>query len=162
MMPGRGPAPATLDRVTVTERIQAELSTAAKAQDRPRVAALRLLIDALQKEAKAAGADLDEQQEVAVLKRERKRRAEAAEAYRKGGREDAAQAEEAEAAIIDVYLPEQISEQELQQLIADAVAETGADSPKEMGRVMSAVMSKAAGRADGRRVSELVKERLAG
>jgi len=97
-----------------------------------------------------------------VLKRERKRRAEAAEAYRKGGRGDAAAAEEAEAELIDAYLPAQISDEELQQLIVDAVAETGAQSPKEMGRVMSAVMSKAAGRADGRRVSELVKERLAG
>jgi len=97
-----------------------------------------------------------------VLKRERKRRAEAAEAYRKGGRADAAAAEEAEAKLIDLYLPAQISDEELQQLIADAVAETGAQSQKEMGRVMSTVMSKAAGRADGRRVSELVKERLAG
>ena len=162
MMAAWRPAPATLDRMSVLERIQADLSAAAKAQDRPRVAALRLLVDALQKEAKQARGDLDEQQEVAVLKRERKRRAEAAEAYRKGGREDAAGAEEAEAAIIDAYLPEQISEEELQGLIADALAETGADSPKEMGRVMSAVMSKAQGRADGRRVSELVKERLTG
>jgi len=148
--------------VSITEQIQSDVSAAAKAQDRVRVAALRLLIDALQKEAKQAGAELDEQGEIAVLKRERKRRVEAAEAYRKGGREDAAAAEEAEAALIDAYLPAQISDEELQQLIADAVAETGAQSPKEMGRVMSTVMSKAAGRADGRRVSELVKERLAG
>ena len=129
--------------MTITERIQADLSAATKAQDRPRVAALRLLIDGLQKEAKTARADLDEQQEIAVLKRERKRRGEAAEAFRKGGRDDAALAE-------------------LHALIADALAETGADSPKEMGKVMSAVMAKAQGRADGRRVSELVKERLAG
>ena len=148
--------------MSITERIQADLSAATKAQDRPRVAALRLLIDGLQKEAKTAQADLDEQQEIAVLKRERKRRGEAAEAFRKGGRDDAAQAEEAEAAIIDAYLPEQISEEELQALIADALAETGAESPKEMGKVMSAVMAKAQGRADGRRVSELVKERLTG
>ena len=146
----------------ITAQIQSDVSAAAKAQDRVRVAALRLLIDALQKEAKQAGAELDEQGEIAVLKRERKRRVEAAEAYRKGGREDAAAAEESEAALIDAYLPAQISDEELQQLIADAVAETGAQSPKEMGRVMSTVMSKAAGRADGRRVSELVKERLAG
>jgi hypothetical protein len=148
--------------VSITEQIQSDVSAAAKAQDRSRVAALRLLIDALQKEAKQAGGALDEQGEIAVLKRERKRRAEAAEAYRKAGREDTAAAEEAEAALIDTYLPAQISDEELQQLIADAVAETGAQSQKEMGRVMSTVMSKAAGRADGRRVSELVKERLAG
>ena len=95
-----------------------------------------------------------------MLKRERKRRAEAADAYRKGGRADAAAAEDAEAELIDVYLPAQISDDELQQLVADALAETGAQSQKEMGRVMSAVMAKAQGRADGRRVSELVKERL--
>ena len=148
--------------MSITESIQSDLSAATKAQDRPRVAALRLLVDALQKEAKQARGDLDEQQEIAVLKRERKRRAEAAEAYRKGGRDDAAAAEEAEAEIIDAYLPAQISDDELQQLIADAVAETGAAAPKEMGKVMSAVMARAQGRADGRRVSELVKERLAG
>jgi uncharacterized protein YqeY len=162
MMAGRRAAPATLDRVSITEQIQAELSAAAKAQDRTRVAALRLIVDALQKAAKEARGELDEQGEIAVLKRERKRRAEAAEAYRKGGRPETAAAEEAEAAMIDAYLPEQISDEELQALIADALAETGAASPKEMGRVMSAVMSKAQGRADGRRVSELVKERLAG
>jgi uncharacterized protein YqeY len=148
--------------MSITEAIQSDLSAATKAQDRPRVAALRLLVDALQKEAKQARGELDEQQEIAVLKRERKRRGEAAEAYRKGGRDDAATAEEAEAEIIDAYLPAQISDEELQELIADALAETGAASPKEMGKVMSAVMARAQGRADGRRVSELVKERLAG
>jgi len=148
--------------VSISERIQSDIAAAAKAQDRARLAALRLLIDALQKEAKQARSELDEQTEFAVLKRERKRRAEAADAYRKGGREDAAGAEEAEAELIDAYLPAQVSEQELQQMIADALAETGAQSPKEIGKVMSAVMSKAAGRADGRRVSELVKEKLAG
>jgi uncharacterized protein YqeY len=148
--------------VSITEQIQSDVSAAAKAQDRPRVSALRLLIDALQKEAKQARGELDEQGEIAVLKRERKRRAEAADAYRKGGRADAAETEEAEAALIDAYLPAQISDEELQQLIVDALAETGAQSPKEMGKVMSTVMAKAAGRADGRRVSELVKERLAG
>jgi uncharacterized protein YqeY len=148
--------------VSISERIQSDIAAAAKARDRARLAALRLLIDALQKEAKQARSELDEQTEFAVLKRERKRRAEAADAYRKGGREDAAAAEEAEAELIDAYLPAQVSEQELQQMIADALAETGAQSPKEIGKVMSAVMSKAAGRADGRRVSELVKEKLAG
>ena len=156
------PTPATLDRVSITKQIQADLSAATKAQDRPRVAALRLLMDSLQKEAKQARGELDEQQEIAVLKRQRKQCAEAAEAFRKGGRPEAATSEEAEVAVIDGYLPEQISEDELQALIADALAETGAESPRDMGKVMSAVMDKAAGRADGRRVSELVKERLAG
>jgi len=162
---GRFPAPrpdARLTPLSITEQIQADATAAAKAKDRERLAALRLVLDSLNKEAKEARGALDEQGEIAVLKRERKRRAEAADAYRKGGRDDAAQAEEAEAAIIDAYLPEQIGDDELQRLVADAVAETGAQSPKEIGKVMSAVMAKAQGRADGRRVSELVKEQLAG
>ena len=148
--------------MSITERIQTDVTTAAKARDRNRLAALRLLIDALNKEAKEARGPLDEQREIAVLKRERKRRAEAAEAYRKGGRDEQAAAEEAEAAVIEEYLPAEISDDELEALIADALSETGAASQKEMGKVMSAVMSKAGGRADGRRVSELVRAKLAG
>jgi uncharacterized protein YqeY len=148
--------------VSITERIQTDMTAAAKARDRNRLAALRLLLDALNKEAKEARGTLDEQREVAVLKRERKRRAEAAEAYRKAGRDEPAAAEEAEAAVIGEYLPAEISDDELEALIADALSETGAASQKEMGKVMSAVMSKAGGRADGRRVSELVRQRLAG
>jgi uncharacterized protein YqeY len=118
------------------------------------------LLDALNKEAKEARGTLDEQREIAVLKRERKRRGEAAEAYRKGGREDAAAAEESEAAVIEAYLPAEITDEELESLVADAMSETGAASQREMGKVMSAVMSKAGGRADGRRVSELVRSKL--
>jgi uncharacterized protein YqeY len=146
--------------LSLTERIQADTTAAAKAQDRERLAALRLLLDALNKEAKEARGTLDEQREIAVLKRERKRRAEAADAYRKGGREELAAGEEAEARMIEEYLPAEISDEELEGLIADALSETGAASQKEMGKVMSAVMAKAGGRADGRRVSELVRSRL--
>ena len=146
--------------MSITERIQADTTAAAKAQDRERLAALRLLLDALNKEAKEARGTLDEQREIAVLKRERKRRGEAAEAYRKGDRSELAAAEEAEARMIEEYLPAEISDEELEALIADALSETGAASQKEMGKVMSAVMAKAGGRADGRRVSELVRSRL--
>jgi uncharacterized protein YqeY len=146
--------------LSITERIQADTRAAAKAQDRERLAALRLLLDALNKEAKEARAALDEQREIAVLKRERKRRGEAAEAYRKGGREELAAAEEAEAGMIEAYLPAEISDDELEALIADALSETGAASQREMGKVMSAVMAKAGGRADGRRVSEIVRSKL--
>ena len=146
--------------MAIIERIQADAKAAAKAQDRERLSALRLLVDALNKETKEARGDLDEQREIAVLKRERKRRGEAAEAYRKGGRDDLAASEEAEAAVIESYLPAEISDDELEALVADALSETGAASQKEMGKVMSAVMAKAAGRADGRRVSELVRSKL--
>jgi uncharacterized protein YqeY len=144
----------------MTQRIQADLAAAAKERDRPRVAALRLLLDALNKEAKEARAELDEQREIAVLKRERKRRAEAAEAYRGAGRDESAAAEEFEVQLIDSYLPEELPDAELEGMVADAIAETGAQSQREMGKVMSAVMEKAAGRADGKRVSELVRARL--
>jgi uncharacterized protein YqeY len=146
--------------LAITERIQADAQAAAKAQDRERLAALRLLIDALNKEAKEARGALDEQSEIAVLKRERKRRGEAAEAYRKGGRDQLAVSEEAEAGLIEQYLPAEITDDELESLVADALSETGAASQKEMGKVMAAVMSKAGGRADGRRVSELVRSKL--
>jgi uncharacterized protein YqeY len=152
--------PARLIPLSITERIQADATTAAKAKDRERLAALRLLLDALNKEAKEARGELDEQREVAVLKRERKRRAEAAEAYRKGGRDEPAAAEEAEGEMIAQYLPAEISDDELEGLVADALSETGAASQKEMGKVMSAVMAKAGGRADGKRVSELVRSKL--
>jgi uncharacterized protein len=152
--------PARLIPLSITERIQADTTAAAKAKDRERLAALRLVLDALNKEAKEARGTLDEQREIAVLKRERKRRGEAADAYRKAGRSELAASEEAEAAVIEEYLPAEISDDELETLIADALSETGAASQKEMGKVMAAVMAKAGGRADGRRVSELVRSKL--
>lgn len=146
--------------MTITEQIQDEVKLAQKAQDRERLSALRMLVDALTKEAKSSQSELDEQGEIAVLKRERKRRLEAAEAFRKGGRDESAAAEDAEVAIIDKYLPEQLSEEDLKALVAEAVTESGATGPQEMGKVMPVAMGKVAGRADGKRVSALVKEIL--
>jgi uncharacterized protein YqeY len=139
----------------VIERLQDDVKTAMKAGERERVHALRLIVSELQKAAKDGGAD-----EVAVLQRERKRRLEAAEAYREGGRVDQAAAEEREAEIISAYMPEQVSDEELGAIVGDAVAESGASSPKEMGKVMSLVMPKVKGRADGQRVSAAVREKL--
>jgi uncharacterized protein len=136
------------------------MTAAAKAREPERLATLRLVLDALRKAAKEKRSELDEQDEIAVLKRERKRRAEAAEAYRAGGRAEPAAAEESEAALIDEYLPEQISDDELERLVSQALEETGAREPGEMGKVMAAVMPMVGGRADGRRVNELVRERL--
>lgn len=146
--------------MSLTERIQADANVAAKARDKPRLAALRMLLDALGKEAKAQRAPLDEQAEIAVLGRERKRRIEAAEAFRKGGRDESAAGEQAEAAVIDAYLPEQMSDAELEAAVEAAITQTGASSPKEMGKVMAAVMQNVGGGADGKRVSETVREKL--
>lgn len=148
--------------MSFTDQIQADANVAAKARDRERLGALRLLLDALTKEAKEQRGQLDEQAEIAVLKRERKRRVEAAEAFRKGDRPDAAASEQAEAEIIDAYLPEQLGDEDLRKLVEEALSETGASSPREMGKVMSAVMPKVAGRADGKRVNEVVRAKLAG
>lgn len=126
-----------------------------KSGERDRVAALRLLANALQQEAKVGGDD-----EVGVLQRERKKRLEAAEAFRKGGSEDRAAAEEAESELIEGYLPEQLSDQELGELVSSAIEEAGATEAREMGKVMSLVMPRVQGRADGKRVSGAVRERL--
>jgi len=129
-----------------------------KAGDRERVSALRVVASELQKAHKDAGGS--EADEIAVLQRERKRRVEAAEAYRDAGRGDLVASEEREAELIDAYLPAQLSDEELGAIVGDALAESGASSPQEIGRVMSMVMPRVEGRADGKRVSALVKERL--
>jgi uncharacterized protein len=143
--------------VGILEQVQADTREAMKAGERERVSALRLVADALQKDAKEGGDD-----EVAVLRRERKRRLEAADAYREGGSEERATAEETEAEVISAYLPAELSDEELAELVAATVQETGAAGMQEMGKVMGAVMPKVEGRADGKRVSAAVKERLAG
>jgi uncharacterized protein YqeY len=141
--------------MSVLSQIQDDVKDAMKAGERERVHALRLIVNELQKAAKENGGD-----EVEVLQRERKRRLEAADAYRDGGAADRAEAEEREAEIIGSYMPEQVSDEELDAIVGDAVAESGATSPKEMGQVMALVMPQVKGRADGKRVSAVVKEKL--
>lgn len=141
--------------MSLLNQVQDDVKSALKAGERERVHALRLIADALQKAEKENGAD-----PVEVLQRERKRRLEAAQAYRDGGRTDAAEAEEREAEIIASYMPEQVSDEELAAIVGDAVAESGASSPQELGKVMALVMPKVKGRADGKRVSAAVKEML--
>ena len=147
--------------MTILAQVQADAAGALRSGDRGRAQALRLVVSELQKAGKdAAGADAGSADELAILRRERKRRIEAAEAYAEAGRDDLAAAEQSEAALIEAYLPAELSDIELEALVGDAVAETGATSPREMGRVMSLVMERVDGRADGRRVSALVKEKL--
>src|SRR3954452_2737377 len=148
--------------MSLLERVQSDITAAMKAGERERVGALRLVSSELQKAHKdaAAGTVADE---VAVLQRERKRRLEAATAYRDAERADLAdlaESEEAEAALIEAYLPAQLTDEELHAIVGDVVAETGASSPKEMGQVMSQVMPRLQGRADGKRVSAIVREKL--
>jgi uncharacterized protein YqeY len=139
----------------IAERIKSDVASAMKAGERDRVAALRLVLSELQKAEKDGGSD-----ELAVLRRERKRRREAAEAYREAAREDLAESEDFEAQLIEHYLPAELSDAELDGLVERAVAETGAESQRDMGKVIKHVMTAADGRADGRRVSTKVKEAL--
>jgi uncharacterized protein YqeY len=141
--------------MSILEQIQEDVKTAMKAGERERVGQLRMIVNALQAEEKEGKGD-----EVAALQRERKRRLDAAEALREGGRDDRAAAEEAEAKLIEDYLPEQLSDEELSELVEGAVQEAGASAPKDMGGVMKVLMPKVGGRADGKRVSAAVKEKL--
>jgi len=139
----------------IAERIKSDVASAMKAGERDRVTALRLVLSELQKAEKDGDTD-----ELAVLRRERKRRREAAEAYRGAAREDLAEGEDFEAQIIETYLPAELSDAELDGLVQAAVAETGAESQRDMGKVIKHVMAAAGGQADGRRVSTKVKEVL--
>jgi uncharacterized protein YqeY len=141
--------------VQIADQIRADVTTALKAGERERVSALRLVLSELQKAAKEGDAD-----ELAVLRRERKRRREAEQAYRDAGRDDLASGEAFEAAAIEGYLPAELSDDELDALVRAGIAETGAESPRDMGKVIKHVMGAAGGRADGRRVSTKVKEAL--
>ena len=141
--------------MTAADRVKSDLTTAMKAGERERVGALRLVLSELQKAAKEGGDD-----EVAVLRRERKRRLDAADQFRAGGRGELADKEESEAELIAAYLPAELSDDELATIVQDGIASTGAASPKDMGKVMGAVMPAVGGRADGKRVSALVREKL--
>ncbi len=141
--------------MTLADRVKQDLTDAMRAGERDRVGRLRLVLSELQKAAKEANDD-----EVAILRRERKRRLDAAAQFRDAGRDDLVAAEEDEAELIGGYLPAELSDEELQGLAREAVAEAGATSPKDMGTVMKLVMPRVGGRADGRRVSAAVKEAL--
>jgi len=146
-----------LNEVAIADQLQLDLKDAMRAGDKQRVGALRLVLSELQKASKEGSDD-----ELAVLRRERKRRLESARAFREAGRDDLADAEDTEAELIAAYLPAELSEQELQAIVEQAVSESGAQSPKEMGQAMKAAMAAVDGRADGKRVSGLVKAALSG
>ncbi|MBV9837415.1 MAG: GatB/YqeY domain-containing protein [Solirubrobacterales bacterium] len=142
--------------MTVIERVHTDMTTAMKAGEKQRVGALRLVLSELQKAAKEGADD-----ELTVLRRERKRRLDAATQFRDGGRPELAEQEEAEATLIADYLPAELGDSELDAIIAAAISDTGATGPADMGQVMKAVMAAAGGRVDGKRASGRVREALA-
>jgi uncharacterized protein YqeY len=142
--------------MAIADTVKQDLTAAMKAGEKDRVGALRLVLSELQKAAKDGGDD-----ELAVLRRERKRRLESAQAFRDADRPELATGEEAEANLIAAYLPAELGDDELRAIVRTAVEETGAESPRDMGNVMKAAMPRVGGRADGRRVSAMVQEALA-
>ena len=140
---------------SIADSVKQDLTTAMKAGEKERVGALRLVLSELQKAAKDGDGD-----ELAVLRRERKRRLEAAEQFQNAGRAELARKEETEAGLIEAYLPAELGDSELQAIVEEAIAETGASDPKDLGAVMKVAMARAAGRADGKRVSASVREAL--
>jgi len=142
-------------------RIEDELARAMRERESERRDALRLILSSLRSAEKELQRPLHDEEELQVLQRERKRRLEAAEAFRAGGREEQAEGEERELAVLEEFMPEPLSEDELEEIVDDAIAENGATSMRDFGRVMADVMPQVSGRADGSVVSQLVKEKLA-
>jgi uncharacterized protein YqeY len=147
--------------VSLIQRIESELKAARLARDNDLRDALSLLLNALKSGEKELQRPLSEEEELQVLQRERKRRVEAAEAFRAAGREEQAEDEEYELEVLEDFMPEQLSEDEIEEIIDDVISEVGATSIRDMGRVMAGVMHQVSGRADGSTVNQLVKEKLA-
>jgi hypothetical protein len=147
--------------VSLVEQLEGEVKDAMLARDATRRDALRLILNSLRGAEKDLQRPLSGDEELQVLQRERKRRIEAAEAFRAGGREEQAAQEETELSILEEFMPAPLSEEELERIVDDAIAETGATSLRDMGRVMADVMPQVAGRADGSFVGQLVREKLA-
>jgi len=147
--------------MSLVARLEEELKQARLARDEERRDALSLLVSALKSAEKELQRPLTDDESLQVLQRERKRRQEAAEAFRSGGRDEQAAGEERELAILQEFMPEPLSEEDLESIVDDAIAEVGATSMRDIGRVMADVMPQVSGRADGSMVSQLVREKLA-
>ncbi|MBV8258991.1 MAG: GatB/YqeY domain-containing protein [Actinobacteria bacterium] len=147
--------------MSLIEEIEDELKDAMRERDAERRDALRLILNSLKNSQKELQRPLSEEEELQVLQRERKKRVEAAEAFRSGGREEQAEAEERELEILEEFMPEPLSEEEIEEIVDDVIAEVGATSMADLGRVMADVMPQVAGRADGSQVSQIVREKLA-
>ena len=147
--------------MSLIEELESDVTAAMLARDAVRRDALRLILSSLRSAEKELQRPLTGDEELQVLQRERKKRREAAEAFRAGGREESAAGEEVELAILEEFMPEPISEEEIERIVDDAIAENGATSLRDMGRVMADVMPQVAGRADGSAVGQIVREKLA-
>jgi len=147
--------------VSLIGQLEDELKEATLARDAERRDTLRLILHSLRSAEKELQRPLKDEEELQVLQRERKRRQEASEAFRAGKREEQAQREERELAVLEEFMPSPLSDDELEEIIDDVIAEVGATSVRDLGRVMADVMPQVAGRAEGSQVSQIVREKLA-
>jgi uncharacterized protein len=147
--------------MSLIAQLEDEVKKAMLARDVDRRDALRLILASLRSAEKDLQRPLSGDEELQVLQRERKKRIEAAEAFQDAGRDEQAAREEAELAVLQEFMPEPLSEDELEQIVDDAIAENGATSLQDLGRVMADVMPQVSGRADGSAVGQLVREKLA-
>ena len=147
--------------MTLIAEIKTQLEDAMREGDTARRDTLRLILSSLQGAEKELQRPLSEDEELQVLQRERKKRVEAAEAFRNAGRDEQADKEEDELDVLEEFMPEQMSEDELEEIVDDVIAEVGATSMRDIGRVLADVMPLVAGRADGSAVSQIVREKLA-
>ena len=146
--------------MSLQEQISAALKDAMRARDEVKMATLRLVLTAIKNREKEARSLLEDQEVISVITTQIKQRREAIEQYRKAGREDLAQTEESELQILQGYMPEQVSEEEISNTLDEIIAEVGAASMKDMGKVMKAAMAKLAGKAEGGAINAMVKEKL--
>ena len=147
--------------MTLIAEIKEQLADAMREGDAARRDALRLILSSLQGAQKELQRELHEDEELQVLQRERRKRVEAADAFRAGGRDEQAEKEEAELDVLEEFMPDPLTEEEVEEIVDDVIAEVGATSMRDIGRVMADVMPQVAGRADGSAVSHLVREKLA-
>lgn len=146
--------------MSIRDDISRDTKEAMKSRERPRIEALRMLSAALKNAEIEKGEPLVEDEEIGILRRQLKQREESADAFRKAGREEQANAEETEAGIVRGYLPAPLSDEEMIQIVDEAIEEIGATSMRDMGAVMGRANARAENRADGKRLSTLARERL--
>ena len=148
--------------MSLQEQISAALKDAMRARDEAKMTTLRLVLTGIKKREKEARSLLEDQEVISVITSQIKQRRESIEQYRKAGREDLAQTEENELQILQGYMPEQVSEEEISNTLDEIIAEVGAVSMKDMGKVMKAAMAKLAGKAEGGAINAMVKAKLSG
>ena len=146
--------------MSLQEQISAALKDAMRARDEIKMSTLRLVLTAIKKREKEARSLLEDQEVISVITTQIKQRRESIEQYRQAGREDLAQIEESELQILQGYMPEQVSEEEISNTLDEIIAEVGAVSMKDMGKVMKAAMAKLVGKAEGGAINAMVKEKL--